>query len=589
MPPALSRLRAGNAPDIAFLSAAAAAVAAMHSIHFGLPQINTDEVSFFMMNLSMISAPGSALSEYFVFGGSHVGPFPVFFSKHIGALGAYASAPFHYALGSTVEAVRFYNMFVAMAISAALYVTARQMFSRVAAAVAVSAFVVLPTVVFYSRQSTMYDWIILAVALLVLYFGTRFVRGGSLWNMGAAVLLSFVIIWAYLSSAWFVLGTVAALPVCYASMRARRLRITKRAALAGAVFVLAGSAPFLAHYALITDYSYIELILVTLEDAASESPSVRLAPGTDNSAFLQNLQTRSDHLHLMLTNPAMGFWASAVRQSDGAENNPDAYDPTFAVLFLAGAAVALAEVARGGPYRRRMAGLLVLLAVIFAASTFTVTVLNPPQLGIMLPFVFLLIGGGADRATRWLARRKALERRGLRQYHAALLLVGAVVVLQAPHIYGGFEFLDGDLARDYPVPAGELGRHLSENGLTPVVMDWNTHKSLFFVLDGKSLPLRIIGEFEKFEWNQQIRDQMHTAESADLVRDDLLFVIYSYPEILDCSRDLSPPDIAASNQCAQAYFVESAAERNGLDVIVRDFDLPNGYPYYRTLQFGPAD
>ena len=584
MAAALARIRGRNA-DAALLSALAAAVATMHMIHFGLPQINTDEVSHFLMNLALVSEPGSAQSAYFVFGGSHVGPFPIFFSKYVGALGAYASAPFHYVLGSGVDAVRSYNMAVAITITLALYLVARQMFSRAAAAVSASALAAFPLFVFYSRQSTMYDWIILAVALAVLYFGVRFVRGRSVWNLGAAVLLSSVVIWAYLSSAWFVLGAAAATPVCYASMRARGLRITKKMALAGAVFALAGAAPFLAHYALIPDYSYISLILVTLEDAASGEPSARLAPGTDNSAFLQNVATRSGHLHLLLTSPAMGFWSSGVRQPDGADLGPSAYDPTFAVLFLAGVGAALAEVARRGPRRNAMAGLLVLLAVIFAASTFTVTVLNPLQLGLMLPFVFLLIGGGADGATRWLAGRKILERRGVGQRHLVLLLVCTVAISQAPNIYGGFELLDGDLARDYAVPAGALGKHLSDNGLTPVVMDWNTHKSLFFVLDGKSLPLRIIGEFEKFEWNQQIRDGMHTAESADLVRDDLLFVIYSYPEILDCSRDLSPPDIAASNQCAQAYFVESAAERNGLDVIVKDFDLPNGYPYYRTLQF----
>ena len=510
---ALARLRAADPKEAALLSALAAAVAAMHAVHFGLPQLNPDEASLFLMNLSLVSEPGSALSTYFVFGGSHVGPFPVFFAKYIGALGAYVSAPFHWAFGSGVDAVRLYNMSVAVAITLALYLVARQMFSRAAAAVSASALASFPLFVFYSRQGIMYDWVILAAALFVLYFGVRFVRGGGLPNLGAAILLSFVITWAYLSSAWFVLGAVAAIPVCYASMRARGLRITRKAALAGAVFALAGAAPFVAHYALIPDYSYISLILTTLEDAASEAPGARLAPGTDNSAFLQNVATRSGHLHSLLTNPSMGFWASAVRQPDGA-GGPSTHDPTFAVLFLAGASVAVAEAARRGPHRRSAAGLLVLLAVIFAASTFTVTVLNPLQLGLMLPFAFLLIGFGADRATRWLARRKALERRGVRQRHLVALLVGAVVVLQAPHIYGGFEFLDGDLARDYPVPAGELGRHLSENGLTPVAMDWNTHKSLFFVLDGKFLPLRIIGEFEKFEWNQQVRDDMHTAESA---------------------------------------------------------------------------
>ena len=78
------------------------------------------------------------------------------------------------------------------------------------------------------------------------------------------------------------------------------------------------------------------------------------------------------------------------------------------------------------------------------------------------------------------------------------------------------------------------------------------------------------------------------AEDAGLVRDDVLFVMYSYPELSDCQGEVPPQADMVRSQCAQAYFVESAAERNGLDVIVRDFDLPSGFPYYRTFQFQGA-
>lgn len=576
---------AKSAPDAAFLSALAAAVAAMHAVHFGLPQLNPDEVSLFLTNLSLISEPGSAWYERSRSYGVFLGPFPVMYAQYIGALSAYASAPFHHAFGPGVEAVRFYNMFAAVVVNLAMYLTARQMFSRTAAAVSASAFAVFPTAVFFSRQGIVYEWIALAGALAVLYFGMRFLRGKSLWNLAAAALPAFVIIWAYLSSLWFALGIVAALPVCVASLRARGRRITRRTALAGAALVIAGSAPFAAHYLSDPDGSYIGFVLSTVEDAGASGPSSGyLHHDADNSDILGNLALRSGHLHSVLSRPSAGF---AFAGLDGLPDYHRAYDATFPALFLAGIAAALAEIARRGPYRRGMAGLLVALAAAFVASTFTVSALGRMQLVIVLPLVFLLIGCGADILTRQLARRRALARRGVRQVHLVCLLMAAVSALQAPHIYGGFELLGNDRAAGYREAADELGAYVQESGLTPVTMDWYTHKPLFFLLEGESAPIAAHGEFEGREFNGDVRDGMRTAESAGLVRADLLFVVYAYPELLDCSEDLEPSDIQRSNQCAQAFFVESAAERNGLDVIVRDFDLPNGDPYFRTLQFAP--
>ena len=83
-------------PDIAAVSAFASAMAAMHLVHFGSPPLDVDELSFFMLNLSLISEPGSEWYRYSQDTGQRVGPFPVLYFPYIGGLGAYASAPFHY-------------------------------------------------------------------------------------------------------------------------------------------------------------------------------------------------------------------------------------------------------------------------------------------------------------------------------------------------------------------------------------------------------------------------------------------------------------------------------------------------------------
>lgn len=529
------------------------------------------------MNLSLMSEVGSEWYEYSKFG-LHVGPFPIQYSQYIGALGAYVSAPFNYVFGPSVDAVRLYNMFVAIVLQIILYVTVREMFSRRVAMISSSAFTFFPMVVFYSRQSIMYDWIILAVATSMLYFGTRFVRGGSVWNLGVVILSACLIIWAYLSSLWFVLGIIAALPICIFSYRMHGRVITKKLLLIFTAFVVLGASPFLVHYTT-SPLSLLDLVLDTVVAMSSDQPTNYLASGTDNSDIYRNLLMRVNHMYILLAMPATGLWPNLSFTSW----NP--HDATFLVLFVVGVVVALVEILCRGPYKTKMSGLLVVLVVMFLASVFTVTVLNPLQLGLMLPFVFLLIGCGLDRLTRRLVDVFRLARHGIRQRHLLLIIMGGVVASQIPHISNGLSILENDPAYAYLEAAGDLGAHMRENDLVPVAMDWYTHKPLFLLLRGEFVPIIAVGEFERNEFTQEVRDNMHTAESVGLVRTDLLFVIYSYPKLLDCTKDLLPSDISHSSQCGQVYFVESAAKRNNLDVIVKDFYLPNGIPYYHTLQF----
>ena len=563
-------------PDVVAVAALASAMAAMHLVHFGSPPLDVDEVSFFLLNLSLISEPGSEWYQYSQNTGQRIGPFPVLYFPYIGGLGAYASVPFHYALGPGVEAVRFYNLFAAIAVQASLYATARYMFSRRAAVVSATAFTVLPTAVFFSRQGILYDWIILAVALLVLYFGTRFVRGGGLWNLGAAVLLSFVIVWAYLSSLWFVLGVIAALPICAASLRARSLSITRKTALAGTVFVLAGAAPFAAHYATSPDYSHVSIILSTAGGQSQFLPAQ-----TDNADYLTNLGLRADNFYALLAKPFTGL-AFARIHADSAYLGGWPTDATFPVLFGIGVAVALAEIVWRRKYRRRVAGLLVLLSAMVLTSAFTVTVFNYMQLGIILPFVFLLVGAGIDSA---LQRISGL-RSGLSKVPPRYLLLAVVVAiaaLQYPHIYAGLDLIGMDPASGHLQTSADLGAYIDERGLEPAVLDWYTHRTLFFALQGKHVPTD--PHAEAYRHGADFGGRPLAAEDGRLVRDDVLFVMYSYPELSDCEEWIPSQADMSRSQCAQAHFVESAADRNDLDIIVRDFELPSGFPYYRTFQF----
>ena len=560
--------------EVAFLAAAASATAALHLTMFGQPMLNSDESSLQIMGLTVFSEPGGTWHEYSMNFGSRLDRFPVQFAPYIGALGAYASLPFTYALGPTVEAVRAYNMAVAISIQLAVYLVARQLFSRSSAVIAAGALGAFPFFVFFSRQGTMYDWIILAVALLAVYFGVRFVRGGSLLFLAAAVLSAWLVIWGYLYALWPVLGMLAALPFCVASARHRR-RDLRRAALCFAVFGLAGFAPFAAQFAAGAGGSWLGFLLETVT-----GDNVYVA--TDNADIAGNLSGRLGHLHDLLTRPALGLWGALHVYTPW---NP--FDPAFAVLLGAGALAGAAAVICRWEGWRRFAGLFTVLAVTVACSSFTVTGLNPVQLGVAVPFAFVLMGGGLGRAVGWLAGIGRLKKAGLREWHLVAVIVAAVAASQAPHLHAGFADMASEPGSAYMRAAGDLDAYLSAEDIAPVALDWWTQRSLVLVLYGDPVPVAFVSSsWEKhLEFDDDVRAELRAVESpVDL--EDAAFVLYMYPEELDCAGDVPPTDMR-SNQCAQTYLVESLAERAGLGVETTDFDLPDGTPYYRVLRAVP--
>ena len=540
-------------------------MAGLHAVHFGLPPLQPDETSLPFMALPMLE-PGGAYEAYVVqpSPGSYLGPLPVFYGPYIGALGAYASLPFQWALGPGLEAIRAYSLFSTILIQVSLYFATRELFSARAAGIAVSLFSAFPLVIFYSRQSMTYDWLVLALALCALYLGTRFLKGGSLLNLWGALSLVGVMLWAYLFTAWFALGVLAAAPLWAAALRNRapiRLACAFCASAAGAV-------PLVLQHIMSPEGSPAALVLRTV---SGESASL----ASDNFDLAHNLAVRAYHLFEILTKPHHGFHFANL---DGWQP----FDPTFLVLAAAGFGFALFWVAGKKENWRRMLGVLVLLSVMFVASTFTVSFLSIMQLGIMVPFVFMLVGGSLDGIAARVSRGRAL-----RGGAVAACMVAAVVAVQAPVVADGYSHLAGQPYSQYARAAGALDAYLSERGLAPVEMDFWT-RSLFFEMDGRHVPVKVrIGADNGTGFDPRWRAAMPVAEELDLVRTDVAFVIYTYPEVLDCGSDMDASQIPLANQCLQAWFVESAAERNGLDVVVRDFELPNGYPYYRALQMVP--
>lgn len=561
--------------EVAFLAAAATAMAGLHLVHFGLPPVQPDETSLLFMALPMLGEPSGAYEVYAKSLSTHpyLGPFPVYYGEYIGVLGGYASLPFQWALGPSTDAIRAYSAFSAILIQASLYFAAREFFSARAAAMSAALFTSFPLAIFYSRQSLTYDWIILALCLCVLCFGMRFFKGKSLWNLCVAVALIGIMVWAYLFAAWFALGILAMLPVCVAAVRSRASIAKIRIAAALAVSAVAGAIPLILQHAMAPHASPAALILRTVSGSNAKLVS-------DNSSLVANLNERAVHLYEMLTRPHHGLQFAVL------EYGWHPFEPTFFVLFVVSAAFAAVWIATRAAGWKRVTGLLVMLAVMFFASTFTVSHISILQLGIMLPLIFMLVGGSLDRMISQISSRRALPKAG---GALAAGIVAAVVAVQVPVVADMYTQLANEPHAQYMHAVDSLDSHLSYSGLTPVEMDFWT-RSMFFMMDGNHVPIKTrVGADIGTGFDQDTRAAMLTAEDVDLVRTDVAFVIYTYPKVLDCRTDMDASAIPLSNQCLQAYFVESAAERNELDVVVQDFGLPDGTPYYRTLQMVPAN
>lgn len=559
--------------EVVFLAAAVSAMAGLHLVHFGLPPLQPDETSLPFMALPLLGEPTGSYESYAKgrAGGSYLGPFPVFYGPYIGVLGGYASLPFQWAFGPGTDAIRAYSLFSTVMIQLFLYFATREFFSARAGGAAAALFTCFPLVVFYSRQSMTYDWIVLALALCVLYLGMRFFKGGSLTNLCVAVSLVGVMLWAYLFTAWFVLGVLAALPLCAAALGSRAVSKLRLAAL-GASAAL-GAIPLILQHVMSPHNSPTALLLRTVSGSSASLAS-------DNWDFAGNLHLRASHFYDILTRPHHGFQFASL------EFGWHPFEPIFFVLFAAGAAFGAFWIARRMEGWRRVAGLLVVLAVMFLASTFTVSHVSIMQLGIMLPFVFMLIGAGLDGiVARACSAARALRGRGGLVTACA---VAAAAAFQAPVIADGFAQVAGEPHSGYMHAVDGLDAYLSGEGLVPVEMDFWT-RSVFFMMDGEHVPIKIrIGADLGTGFDPESRGAMLAAEDFDLVRTDVAFVIYAYPKILDCGADMDASMIPLSNQCGQAHFVESAASRHGLGVEVRDFGLPDGTPYFRVLRMVPA-
>lgn len=577
--------------EIYFLVFAASAIMIFNLKDFGLPALWPDETSFFITSLSMIYPPGSDLYNFAGSLGWHIGPFPIQFAPYIGALGSYISVPFQFFFGPTVTAIRLYSMTAAILLVITTYFAGRELFSKRVGIISTCLLVVFPVFIFYSRQDISYDWFVISFALMIIIFGLRFLKTLKIRYLWPALILIGIGTWEYLWFLWFVLGLVITMPIWLKSTISRikksehdylnskntilnNVKFSKiKLLVVSPIAFLLGLIPFITFYFVSPYWSIVSFLYRTVTGGDSAYMH------TTNMNLFGNLIMRAHHFFEIFTQPNTGFTIANLNYTW----NETSY--VYLSLFFITIISCILYAIYKRPIDKKILGLFILIGITFISSIVTVTSFTNLQLGILLPFVFLVMGRGIEIIATRITQGRIFVKKTITPNKMIFGVLVIIALLQIPIIAEGYKIMEDAPISKYHTPYEKINQYLTENKLTPVTFDFFTLKNFLYNTDGKHVPYIIHGNWEGPDYNEDVKKNMKTAESLGVVDKKYLFVIYTFPQIEKCEDGLITNTAIRSNQCAEYYFVESTAARNNLQVQTIDFDLPDGTSYLRGLRF----
>lgn len=559
---------------------------------FGLPALWPDEPTWHIMALSLLNKPGSDLYNLSGSEGWHIGAFPLQFAPYIGTVASYTSLPMTFLLGPTVAAVRSYCLVISVLLVVMIYYTGKEIFSRRVGMIASILFSVFPTFVFYSRQDISYDWIFLSISLLITIFAIRFLRTMKIRYIALSFFLIGIGIWGYLWFVWFLLGLLISMPIWFNIFRNtidKKNRFSDhlpsqyiiknyykiKLLIISAVSLTIGVIPLIIHYFVSSYWSLIPFLLRSVMGGDKGYLSA------SNANLLENLVLRTHHFYEIFTQPNTGFIIANLNYTW----NETSY--VYLILFFATISVCVIHIVHRQEKYKSIACLMLISVTIFFSSIVTVTDFTNLQLGIMLPFTFIVMAKGLDKiaSNNRILYFSSIFKKKTTSNHVILIILIIVVFLQVPIIIEGYKILGSVPSAQYHIPYEEINQYITKNNLVPVAFDFFTQKNFLFDTNGKQVPYIIHGDWEGRDFNENVKRTMKTAESLGLVDEKYLFVVYTFPHIEEeCKDGVNFNSAISSNQCAEYYFVESAAKRNNLKIEIKDFTLPDGTPYLRGLR-----
>lgn len=432
----------------------------------GLPGLHYDEAKEAGVN-AMEILTGAPITAFRQSGITFAGrTFPVMVQDYIGALNVYLALPALAMSGIGVPNLRMQAvltgwlalLFLALAVEEWLRREGKPEPQWRAGLWLALLLAASPSFVFWSRQGIFVTNLQQMWGYLALWQGLRWLRCGNRGSLWIAMAGAGLALYAKLQAIWLV-GPAGGLLFWLWWRQGRRPALTWSTALGAALAFLLPLAPL------------VWFNVQTGGSLASVGNNLGTSYyGVDNTALLANLPVRLEQLASSLRGDQ--FWYLG-----GLFGNPAA--PWLALALVAGA-LSVAP--------KRMAGPLLLLALMVAASLFTVSdlfithyaLIQPIAVATVAVAVALLVT--AARSTRWPARMAV-----------AAALLWLALDLAATLRYHGVLAQSGGLA-DHSDAGYQLAYHLQYNGLgSPIALDWGFDAPVRFLSGGTVTPVEIFG------------------------------------------------------------------------------------------------
>lgn len=573
-----------------------------HLYDFGLPPIWPDEAHMFIAALSMINSPDSDLYNYSLGFTTHIDRFPVYQAPFIGTLESYLSTPVLYFLGINVTSIRLYQMFVAISVVIFTYFAGKEIFSRQTGIIASSLLATMPAFVFYSRQFVAYDYALISIMLLVIIFGIRFLKTLQIKYLAGTLLPIGFGIWAYLWFLWFVLGFIVTIPLAIKIFNSKfskkiiktdlkkknkietSLKDQKKLKLVflSICFLVLGFTPLILQYVEFQERSLIPHLFAAVGIGGEPEPL--------NANFGENLVKRGSQLVEILEYPRIGLWFANLFDLRFSET----ISYSYIIMLMISLPVLLIYAIGGKVKSKSIIGLLLVFVTFLISSSFTLQVFSPIHLLFLLPLIFIIIGLGIEIISKNKKVIKTFEIFRIKINSNVLIITITIVIIltQLPFLIDNYKILENQPNANAHIPYQNLASYLNEKNLTPVSMGWWTDRTMVVYTNGEHPPVLLRSNVPmNIEFNDSFKENMRTLEQYSLLynrnylSEEFLFVMYTYPEMPNCSELPVPSEKQFGFKCAQAFLIESAAERNNRSLEIIDFPLPDGNPYLRSFRF----
>lgn len=542
--------------EIIFLTSVFVLTIIFHLYYFHLPPLWADETSNFIMGLSLIENHNSDLYHYSMLWGAHIGNLPIAWQHYnSNVLATYLAVPFLYFIGVNVDAVRAYDLVVTMLVLFLTYYFAKELYSRRIGIISVSLLSILPSFVFYSRQSTLYDWLDLCIALLAIIYGLRYVRSLKSSYLFVSLFLLGIGTYEYLWFGWILFGLILSAPLWI-----KKIHFNLKFILTSIIAISVGFSYLLIEYIVIPSQSLIPFIISTISGNSSDYTH----PNNEN--FIGNFLMRLGDLSGFLSKPAIAF------EFFNSNHVFDDVNYVFLILFIMATIICLIWVFKKRDTTGKTKSLLVLVLGIVLASVFTISELLPIQISIILPFVMIIIAKGIDLLISYFVKSSVSINRIMP------IIIGGLLLTQIPTLINGYDAMTNSSTAETESVYHRINSYVLENNLRPVSLDFFTAKVLPFYSNGTIVPVVMQWTLPQINELNKFREPMPTIDSMDL-KLNYIFLYYSYPNYPNCSN----PSFEQKPVCGDIQFIENYAKKNHRSIQKIEFNFTDGTPFVSGL------